>query len=138
MRKFILLADDNPTLGSLTRNYLKAHNCEVYGEASDGIDAIEKALELSPDLIVMDLSIPRKNGLEAARELKEKMPHVPIARAERRGPIACLESTEACECARAGPLIRPPKPGAPLSNDRGGGVFRALQQQRPGTESGNC
>jgi DNA-binding NarL/FixJ family response regulator len=62
MRKFILLADDNPTLGSLTRNYIKAHNLEVCGEASDGIDAIEKVLDLSPDLIVMDLSIPRKNG----------------------------------------------------------------------------
>jgi two-component system response regulator NreC len=78
MLKFILLADDNPTFRSLTRNYLKAHNLEVCGEASDGIDAIEKALDLSPDLIVMDLSMPRKNGLEAARELKDKMPHVPI------------------------------------------------------------
>jgi DNA-binding NarL/FixJ family response regulator len=78
VRKSILLVDDNPTFRRLTCNHLEAHNLEVCGEASDGIDAVEKALELLPDLIVMDLSMPRKNGLEAARELKEKMPCVPI------------------------------------------------------------
>ena len=78
MSKSILLVDDSPTLRRLTRNHLKAHNLEVCGEASDGIDAVEKALKLFPDLIVMDLSMPRRNGLEAARELKEKMPRVPI------------------------------------------------------------
>jgi two-component system response regulator NreC len=47
-------------------------------EAHDGRDSIEKALRLRPDLIVLDLSMPVMNGLDAARELKHRMPSVPI------------------------------------------------------------
>ena len=79
MGKLILLVDDSPAVRTLTRRYLEVHpNLEICGEASDGIEAVEQALHLTPDLIVMDFSMPRRNGLEAARELKQKMPQVPI------------------------------------------------------------
>lgn len=79
MPKSILLVDDSPTIRILLRSYLESHpGLEVCAEASDGVEAIEKAQRLCPDLIVMDLSMPRMNGLEAARELKQKMPGVPI------------------------------------------------------------
>lgn len=79
MPKSILLVDDSLTIRILLRTFLEIQpGLEVCGEASDGVEAIEKALQLSPELIVMDLSMPRMNGLEAARELKQKMPHVPI------------------------------------------------------------
>ena len=51
---------------------------ELCGEAQNGKEAIAKALELHPDLIVLDLSMPVMNGLEAARELKRLMPSVPL------------------------------------------------------------
>ncbi len=51
---------------------------EVCGEAANGKEAIEKAQELRPDLIVLDLSMPVMNGLEAARVLKRLMPTVPL------------------------------------------------------------
>jgi CheY-like chemotaxis protein len=51
---------------------------EVCGEAHDGQDAIEKAQRLLPDLIILDLSMPVMNGLDAARVLKDRMPSVPI------------------------------------------------------------
>jgi CheY-like chemotaxis protein len=75
----ILIVDDSVAVRRLTRSYLERH-CEsvICNEASDGLEAIFKAEELSPDLIVMDLSMPRMNGLEAARILKSKAPHIPI------------------------------------------------------------
>ena len=48
------------------------------GEAVDGVDAIEKAKELKPDLIVLDLVMPRMNGIEAASVIKGMLPQVPI------------------------------------------------------------
>jgi CheY-like chemotaxis protein len=79
MCKSILLVDDSPVVRALIRRHLEFHpSLEVCGEASDGIEAVEKAQELSPDLIVMDFSMPRMNGLEAARTLKQKVPQVPI------------------------------------------------------------
>ena len=51
---------------------------KVCGEAVDGVDAIEKAKELKPDLIILDLAMPRMNGAAAASVLKRTMPNVPI------------------------------------------------------------
>jgi DNA-binding NarL/FixJ family response regulator len=50
----------------------------VCGEAIDGVDAIEKTRNLKPDLIILDLSMPRMNGLETARVLKSGVSQVPI------------------------------------------------------------
>ena len=51
---------------------------EVCGEAENGREGIERAGELQPDLIVLDLSMPVMNGFEAARELKALLPSVPL------------------------------------------------------------
>jgi two-component system response regulator YesN len=50
----------------------------VCGEAVDGVDAIEKATKLKPDFILLDLSMPRMDGMETAAALKRMMPNVPI------------------------------------------------------------
>ena len=79
MRKSVLLVDDDPDIRTVIRWHVESQaGLEVCGEASDGMEAVDKALDLSPDLIVMDLVMPRMNGLEAARELTHKAPHVPI------------------------------------------------------------
>jgi DNA-binding NarL/FixJ family response regulator len=51
---------------------------EVCGEASDGKEAIEKALELKPDVIVLDLTMPVMGGFAAAAELRHRLPDLPI------------------------------------------------------------
>jgi DNA-binding NarL/FixJ family response regulator len=69
--KLILIVDDSPAVRKATRLYFETETkFEVCGEAVDGIDALNKAVELKPDLVVLDLAMPRMNGLEAARELK--------------------------------------------------------------------
>ena len=77
MRKCILLVDDNPAIRMALRRFLEDHtDFEVCGEANDGLEAIEKAAQLQPDLIVLDLSMPRMDGLKAARELRQRMPQM--------------------------------------------------------------
>jgi two-component system, chemotaxis family, chemotaxis protein CheY len=79
MPKCILIVDDNLAIRTSIRHFLEAEtDFEVCGEAVDGLDAIEKARELNPDLIILDLSMPRMDGLQAARVLRRMLPHVPI------------------------------------------------------------
>lgn len=76
--KSILIADDHPTLRACLRESLAAcRDWEVF-EAENGREAITKAQTLRPDLIVLDMTMPVMNGLEAARELKRLMPNVPL------------------------------------------------------------
>jgi DNA-binding NarL/FixJ family response regulator len=79
MPKCILVVDDSATVRTIIRGFLESQSSfEVCGEAIDGLDAIEKAKELKPDLIILDLAMPRMSGAEAASVLKSMMPDVPI------------------------------------------------------------
>ena len=79
MAKTILVVDDNAYIRrELCKLFKREEGFEICGEAANGEEAIAKALELHPDLIVLDLSMPVMNGLDAARELKRLMPDVPI------------------------------------------------------------
>ncbi|MGA2430879.1 MAG: response regulator transcription factor [Candidatus Acidiferrum sp.] len=79
MPECILIVDDDPNIRKHTRNFLERETqYSVCGEAVDGLDAIEKARELRPDLIILDMSMPRMNGLQAARVLRQMMSDVPI------------------------------------------------------------
>ena len=78
MAKCILIADDNDIVRTILRFFLETEGFEICGEAKDGVDTIEKAKQLSPDLIVLDVAMPRMNGVEAASVLKGMMPDVPI------------------------------------------------------------
>jgi DNA-binding NarL/FixJ family response regulator len=75
----ILVVDDNDAVRKITRLFLETQlDFEICGEAVDGVDAIEKAQKLKPDLIVLDLAMPRMNGVEAASVIKGMMPNVQI------------------------------------------------------------
>jgi DNA-binding NarL/FixJ family response regulator len=71
----ILIADDNPHVRHALRALLE-HNPDwvVCGEAVDGRDAVLKAKQLTPDLVVLDFLMPGLNGLEAAREIHKSVP----------------------------------------------------------------
>ena len=79
MAKTVLIVDDNALIRqALCEMFKREADFEVCGEAENGREAIEKAQQLHPDLIVMDLSMPVMNGIEAAHALKGLMPMVPI------------------------------------------------------------
>ena len=79
MPKCILIVDDSALIRRMIHETLEQQDgWEVCGEAADGREAIEKAQQLKPDLIVLDLSMPVMNGLEAARVLKGLFPSLPL------------------------------------------------------------
>jgi len=77
--KSVLVVDDVEIIrGALRELFTSEADFDVCGEAENGREAIEKAQELHPDLIVLDLSMPVMNGIEAARVLRRLMPAVPL------------------------------------------------------------
>lgn len=71
----ILVADDHPPMRSaFTAILAYGRGLEVVGEARDGREAVLKCEELRPDLVLMDLSMPEMDGIEATREVKERLP----------------------------------------------------------------
>ena len=77
--KTILIADDSADVRYAIREFLKdVPDLEICGEAVNGLDAIEKAKKLKPNLVLLDLSMPEMNGIEVASILKKTMPDVLI------------------------------------------------------------
>jgi DNA-binding NarL/FixJ family response regulator len=71
----ILIADDHASVRRGIRLLLESHEgWQVSGEATDGCDAVEQAGKLKPDLVVLDVTMPRLNGLEATRRIRQAMP----------------------------------------------------------------
>jgi CheY-like chemotaxis protein len=78
MPRSIFIVDDSSDIRAGIRRQLEVSGFEVCGEANDGIDALDKLSRLRPDLIILDMSMPRMNGVDAARQLKHMCPNVPV------------------------------------------------------------
>jgi DNA-binding NarL/FixJ family response regulator len=75
----ILLVDDHPVVRQGLRTLLGDHpGWEIIDEAEDGIEAVDKARQLEPDVIVLDVSMPRMDGLEACRRILKSTPNSEI------------------------------------------------------------
>lgn len=71
----ILVVDDHPVVRQGLKTLLEGQSgWEVVGEASDGLEALDKANSLLPDIVVLDVTMPKMHGLEACRLLREKTP----------------------------------------------------------------
>ncbi len=88
----ILLADDHVTVRQGLKLLIDAElDMTVIGEAGDGNEAVQKARELNPDVIVMDISMPGVNGLAATRALKKIQPDAEIVTLTRHADSAYLQ-----------------------------------------------
>ncbi len=75
----IIIADDHALMREGIIAFLKYHDdIEIVGEASNGLEAIEKAEKLKPDVVIMDISMPELGGIEATLEIKKRMPDAKI------------------------------------------------------------
>ncbi len=78
-RARILIVDDHEIFRRGLRSLLESRpEFEILGEAADGLQAVEKASQLKPDLIVMDVSMPQLDGLQATRQIRKKLPETKI------------------------------------------------------------
>ena len=75
----VILVDDFVPWRARVREMLDHHsNWDIIGEAGDGSEAVEKAVQLQPDIVILDLSMPRMNGIEAARLIRQRSPATAI------------------------------------------------------------
>jgi two-component system chemotaxis response regulator CheY len=81
----LLVADDAAFVREVLIQIVKKAGFEVVGEAADGEEAVSRALELRPDVVIMDIVMPKKSGIQAAREILEKLPDVKIVACSTEG-----------------------------------------------------
>ncbi len=75
----VLIADNNPDFLNALAQYVRSiPGVELVGEAVDGEDAIKKAEQTYPDLIILDIIMPKKSGIEALSTIKDKFPDVTV------------------------------------------------------------
>ena len=74
----ILVVDDYAVVRKTIRNLLASHSLDVCGEAEDGREAIERVKELKPDIVLLDINMPKMNGIQAAFEIRHLLPATKI------------------------------------------------------------
>ena len=75
----ILIADDNLRIRQVLRTLIEGHeDWDVCAEAEDGVQAVNRAKQFKPDLIILDLAMPELNGIEAAGQISKALPGVPM------------------------------------------------------------
>jgi DNA-binding NarL/FixJ family response regulator len=88
----VLLADDHVTVRHGLKLLIDGQaDMKVVAEASDGGDAVQRALAIRPDVVVMDISMPGMNGLAATRALKQQQPDLAVITLTRHGDDAYLQ-----------------------------------------------
>ncbi len=101
----VLVAEDDYLVGETIKRTLKQIGYDLVGKASDGVEAVEMAVSLRPDVVLMDIQMPELDGLEAARQIQEHcpMPVVILTAYESRSLVE-----KASEVGVGAYLIKPP------------------------------
>ena len=102
-RARVLLADDHPLVLAALRSLVEAE-CDVVGAVSDGRALVEAASRLKPEVIVLDISLPLLNGIDAARQVKKDQPEVKILFLTMHANLAYLK--EALVAGATGYLLK--------------------------------
>ena len=76
--RVLIVEDSVPFRQFISSTLGKRPDLKVLGEVSDGLEAVQKAVELKPDLILMDIGLPSPNGIEAARQIRKLVPEAKI------------------------------------------------------------
>lgn len=101
----ILLVDDAQVIRLMLSKILKTGGYEIAGEASNGLEAVEKYKELQPDLVTMDITMPQMSGIDAVRKIKEYDPQARIIMCSAMGQKSLV--IEAIEAGARNFLIKP-------------------------------
>lgn len=74
----ILIADDSEQVRSAMAFLIRGMGCELCAAVGDGEAVVEKAIELKPDLLILDIAMPKRDGWSAGREIRASLPDTPI------------------------------------------------------------
>jgi two-component system chemotaxis response regulator CheY len=122
MQHRVLIADDAAFMREMLREILESGGYSVVAEAADGDEAVQRYREHSPDVITLDIVMPRKSGLEALRELVAEFPGVRVVICSALGQEALV--MEALECGAVEYVVKPFKPDQVLA-----ALGKAVQKQ---------
>jgi len=101
----ILLADDHTLVRQGIRRILEEHaDWQVVGEASEGRDAVKQALQIKPDVVIMDIGMPQLNGIEATRQITRRAPSCRVLILSMHADEAYI--TQAVEAGASGYILK--------------------------------
>ena len=110
--KRVLVADDASFMRQMIREILEPEGYEIAGEAADGVEVVEKFSELSPDLVMMDIVMPKRSGIDAVKSITALDPNACIVMCSALGQEALV--MEALEAGAKDFIVKPFKPEAVL------------------------
>jgi two-component system chemotaxis response regulator CheY len=113
MKARVLIADDASFMRQMIREIIEPEGYEVVGEATDGVEAVEQFEELRPDLVTMDIVMPKRSGIDAVRGILEKTPDACVVMCSALG-----QETLVMEALQAGAkdfIVKPFKPDSVVS-----------------------
>lgn len=111
--KRVLVADDASFMRQMIRDIIEPEGYEVVGEASDGMEVVEKFKELQPDVVMMDIVMPKRSGIDAVRAIREKHPDAVVVMCSALG-----QETLVMEALQAGArdfIVKPFKPDSVIA-----------------------
>lgn len=109
----VLVVEDSDTVRALLVAILRGGGLEVVGEARDGVEAVDLCRAQRPDVVTMDIHLPRLDGLSATRRIMAEVPTPVVIVSGSSGPGEVATSMEALRAGALTLLERPPPPGAP-------------------------
>ena len=113
MKARVLIADDASFMRQMIREIIEPEGYEVVGEATNGIEAVEQFTELHPDLVTMDIVMPKRSGIDAVKEILTVDPEARVVMCSALG-----QETLVMEALQAGAkdfIVKPFKPDAVLT-----------------------
>lgn len=116
MKARVLIADDASFMRQMIREIIEPEGFEVVGESTDGIEAVEHFEELHPDLVTMDIVMPKRSGIDAVKEILAKHPKACVVMCSALG-----QETLVMEALQAGArdfIVKPFKPDSVLATLR--------------------
>jgi two-component system chemotaxis response regulator CheY len=114
--KRVLIADDASFMRQMIRDIIEPEGFEVVGEASDGVEVVDKFRKLHPDVVMMDIVMPKRSGIDAVKAIKADAPSARVVMCSALGQEALV--TEAIQAGAKDFIVKPFKPDAVLATLR--------------------
>jgi DNA-binding NarL/FixJ family response regulator len=108
--RVLVVEDFEPFLQFISLTLGQRRDLQVIGEVSDGLKAVQEAVELKPDLIIMDIGLPSLNGIEAARQIRKLVPESKIIFFSQEYSGQYTHTTRRAGHAFLGPQLPPGRP----------------------------